>query len=115
MLKITNKTDRKIQLEKNLNLNPYQEISIHSSITSKIAQLERMGIISVKELSISNDSSYQNKEKMSANKKRRQERLERIKQGDVQPSVNLSEIASANIDDLFVNKPKRGRNPKNKR
>lgn len=114
MLKITNKTNRKIQLEKNLNLNPYQEITIQSSITSKISQLQHMGIIDVKELSSTNDSLQHRKEQISANKKRRQERLERIKQGDVKNSIDLSQIASIQINDLFVkeSKSKRGRNPK---
>lgn len=87
MIKIINKTNRTIEIAKNLRLKAYESIELNGSINKTISQLQKMRLIEVKILSDERAKSLNSVKNVG--EYRREQLRERIMNGDIKKSISL--------------------------
>ena len=87
MLRITNLTNRDINISKNIVLKSRSHIDVQTSIDSRLYQLMNMNIIKIQE--ISEKFKLLDENNISKGSLRRKQTMERIRNGDVSKSVSL--------------------------
>lgn len=105
MIRITNKTNKKIPISKNIMLMPFSSLTVNSSITPNIFQLMNMNLITIKEINPNNLNSND----LSSRDLKRQENMNLIRNGYKSESISLD----TNNQTKQRNKPKQKRNKRN--
>lgn len=87
MLKITNLTNKDIDIAKNVKLKAHSFLNIQTSIDNRLYHLMNMGIIKIQE--VKEKQTQINTSTSTSGAIRRQQMMERIKRGETKPSVSL--------------------------
>lgn len=111
MLRITNLTDKEIDISKNVILKARQYIDVRLSVDSRLYQLMNMGVIKIQE--ISEKPNISNESCISSGSLRRKQMMERIRNGDVKPGVSLNVSLYKQAENNNTNQ-KSKKNKKNK-
>ena len=109
MIRITNLTDKSIDITKNVILNPRSYIDVQTSITSRLYQMVNMGIIKIQEINKKNDDNIKKSSFISEGSLRRKQMMEKIRNGNIKPSVSLDVSSYKKINSIELTKPKRGK------
>lgn len=88
MLRITNLTDRDITISKNINIKSRSYLDVQMTIDSRLYQLMNMGAIKIQNIDEKNNNQ-QDTNILSAGSLRRKQMMEKIRNGEVKPSVSL--------------------------
>lgn len=105
MLRITNLTNKALDITKNVTVNPRSYLDIQTSITPRLYQMMNMGVIKIQEITEkSNDIKESNN--ISEGSLRRKQMIEKIRKGDTKPGVSLDVSSYKQVESI---KPKRGK------
>jgi len=95
MLKLTNLTNRDIEISKNLILKAFSYLEMNGNISKKMQQLQSMNLIKIQENT--NEQLNYNTKLMSGNRLKRKDIIAKIKQGYTTPGVVLNHINTKEI------------------
>lgn len=109
MIKLTNLSERTVNITKTLSIPPKQYITGDIEITPRVYQLITMGILQQSSVSESTSSAANTRTYITSGAQRRQKILESIKNGDIKNGVNLSSVVKKEEE------TKTTRNKKNKK
>ena len=85
MIRVTNLTDKYLNIAQNVTINPHSYLDIHMTVSPKLRQLLNMGVVNVQTINnINNDNND-----VSAGFLRRQQMMDKIRKGDIKPGVSL--------------------------
>lgn len=101
MLKITNLTNKTIDITSTLSLKPNNYLEVQTDINPRLYQLMNMGLIKIQEIK---ETEKNNNKIVTTGSLRRKQAMENIRKGIVKPSVPL---------DSTFNKPNQTKNNKN--
>lgn len=96
MFRITNLTDKPIDITKTIILRPNSTLDVTTSISNRLYQLMNMKLIKIQELATDRVSQVTNSN-VSAFDIRRKQTLEKIKRGEVQSSISLDVPKNINV------------------
>ena len=88
MFRITNLTNRPIDITSNISINARSYLDVQTSITSRLHQLMNVGVIKIQEIKEKTDNSI-NSSDISEGSLRRKQMMEKIRNGDIKPGVSL--------------------------
>lgn len=109
MFRITNLTDRDINISKNIILKSRSYIDVQTAVDSRLYQLMDMNIIKIQK--ISEKPKTHNENSISEGSLRRKQMMERIRRGETKPGVSL-DVSGYKLTSDISEKPKTKRNRK---
>lgn len=111
MLRITNLTNKSLDITKNVTINPRSYLDVQTSITPRLYQMMNMGVIKIQEI---NEKSNITKESniISEGSLRRKQMMEKIRKGETKQGVSLDVSLYKQTNTAELTKPKRGKRGK---
>lgn len=97
MIKLTNLSERTVDITKSISIPPKQYISGDIEITPRIYQLITMGILQQTNISKNTSSAANSHTFISNGAKRRQQVLNSVMSGDIKDGVNLAIVKNEAI------------------
>lgn len=108
MLRITNLTNKTLDITKNVAINPHSYLDIQTSITPRLYQMMNMGVIKIQEIT-EKSNIIKESSTISEGSLRRKQMMEKIRKGDTKPGVSLDVSSYKQINSTESIKPKRGK------
>lgn len=107
MLRITNLTNKLIDITQTVSINPRSYLDIQTSITPRLYHMMNMGVIKIQE--INEKVSDKNSVAISEGSLRRKQMMEKIRSGNVKSGVSLDVSSYKQINSINLTKPKKGK------
>ena len=101
MLRITNLTDRDINISDSIKLKSRNYVDVQTTMDARLYHLANMNVIKIQEIS---NKTEINNPTISTGALRRQQTMERIRNGDIKPSVSLDVASYKQTNDTLKNK-----------
>lgn len=108
MLRITNLTNKLLDVTKNVSINPRSYLDVQTSITPRLYQMMNMGVIKIQEIT-EKTNTIKDSSIVSEGSLRRKQMMEKIRKGDTKPGVSLDVSLYKQINTTESTKPKRGK------
>lgn len=104
MIKLINVSGKKIDLSKDVSLNPNECISGDIEITSRIFQMINMGLVTMTDVKDEKKTDFDNESFITAGALRRKQTMENIKAGYSKPSISLDNVDMSNTTNSKTSK-----------